>query len=49
MSENYTKARLSRDGEQFEVLVNPKLALPYRLGKTVSISSGNGIRSRAAD
>ena len=38
MTERYTIARLTREGEHFEILVKPELALSYRLGKTMSIS-----------
>jgi ribosome maturation protein SDO1 len=38
MSERYTVARLTHDGEHFEILVKPQLAFSYRLGKTTSIS-----------
>ena len=38
MSEGYTIARLTREGEHFEILVKPQLALSYRLGKTMPIS-----------
>jgi len=38
MSERHTVARLTRDGEHFEILVKPKHALSYRLGKITSIS-----------
>ena len=38
MSERYTVARMTHDGEHFEILVKPQLALSYRLGKTKSIS-----------
>ena len=38
MSERYTVARVTHDGEHFEILVKPQLALSYRLGKTKSIS-----------
>jgi len=38
MSERYTVARLTRDGEHFEILVKPENALAYRLGKITSIS-----------
>jgi len=38
MSERYTVARLTRDGEHFEILVKPESALEYRLGKITSIS-----------
>ena len=38
MSERHTVARMTRDGEHFEILVDPQHALAYRLGKTTSIS-----------
>jgi ribosome maturation protein SDO1 len=38
MSERYTLARMTHDGENFEILVKPQLAFSYRLGKTKSIS-----------
>ena len=38
MSERFTIARLSHEGEHFEILVKPQLALSYKLGKTSSIS-----------
>jgi len=38
MSERYTVARITRDGEHFEILVKPQPAFSYRLGKTTSIS-----------
>ena len=38
MTERYTIARLTREGEHFEILVKPQLALSYRLGKTMSTS-----------
>ncbi len=38
MSERYTIARITHDGEHFEILVKPQLAFAYRLGKTTSIS-----------
>lgn len=37
MSEEYTIARITRDGEHFEILVKPQPALDYKLGKTSSI------------
>lgn len=37
MSERYTVARMTHDGEHFEILVKPQLAFSYRLGKTTSI------------
>jgi len=38
MSERYTVARITRDGEHFEILVKPQPALNYTMGKTKSIS-----------
>jgi ribosome maturation protein SDO1 len=38
MSERYTVARLSRDGEHFEVLVKPQPALSYTMGKPTALS-----------
>ncbi|UCG45186.1 MAG: ribosome assembly factor SBDS [Candidatus Bathyarchaeota archaeon] len=38
MSERHTVARMTREGEHFEILVDPQHALSYRLGKTTSIS-----------
>jgi len=38
MSERYTVARITRDGEHFEILVKPQPALNYTTGKTTSIS-----------
>lgn len=38
MSERYTVARITRDGEHFEILVKPHHALNYTMGKTTSIS-----------
>jgi ribosome maturation protein SDO1 len=38
MSERYTVARITRDGEHFEILVKPQPALNYTMGKTTSIS-----------
>jgi len=38
MSERYTVARMTHDGEHFEILVKPQLAFSYRLQKTTSIS-----------
>jgi len=38
MSERYTVARMTHDGEHFEILVKPQLAFSYRLGKTTSVS-----------
>lgn len=38
MSERYTVARITHDGEHFEILVKPQPAFSYRLGKTTSVS-----------
>ena len=38
MSERYTIARITYDGEHFEILTKPEPALAYKLGKTTSIS-----------
>lgn len=38
MSERYTVARISRDGERYEILVKPQPALNYTLGKETQIS-----------
>jgi len=38
MGERYTVARVTRDGEHFEVLVKPEKALDYRLGKISAIT-----------
>ena len=38
MSERYTIARITQDGERFEILVKPQLAFSYRLGRNTSIS-----------
>jgi ribosome maturation protein SDO1 len=38
MSERYTVARLTRDGEHFEVLVKPQPALNYTMGKPTLLS-----------
>ena len=38
MSERYTIARITHDGEHFEILTKPDHALSYKLGKTTSIS-----------
>ena len=47
MSERYTVARMTHDGEHFEILVKPQLAFSYRLGKTSSDRGlhGNGGRN----
>ena len=55
MGERHTTARITLGGERFEILVNPDMALNFKLGKTKSISkvlvvdtiftdSGKGIR-----
>ncbi|KPV63153.1 MAG: hypothetical protein AOA65_1465 [Candidatus Bathyarchaeota archaeon BA1] len=38
MSQRYTVARMTHEGEHFEILVKPEPALSYRLGKVASIS-----------
>jgi len=38
MSERYTIARITHDGEHFEILPKPEPALSYRLGKTIPVS-----------
>jgi len=38
MSERYTIARITHDGEHFEILTKPEPALDYKLGTTVPIS-----------
>ncbi|MCS7096551.1 MAG: ribosome assembly factor SBDS [Candidatus Bathyarchaeota archaeon] len=38
MGEKHTVARISKDGEHFEILVKPEKALDYRLGKLTSLS-----------
>jgi ribosome maturation protein SDO1 len=38
MSDRYTVARIARDGEHFEILVKPQLALDYRMGKKAAMS-----------
>jgi len=38
MSERYTIARITYEGEHFEILTKPEPALAYRLGKTIPIS-----------
>jgi len=38
MSARYTVARLTREGEHFEILVKPQPALSYKLGKIESVS-----------
>ncbi len=38
MSERYTVARFTREGENFEVLVKPESAFLFRLGKITSVS-----------
>jgi ribosome maturation protein SDO1 len=38
MSERYTVARITRNGEHFEVLVKPEKALDYRMGKISAVA-----------
>jgi ribosome maturation protein SDO1 len=38
MSERYTIARITYEGEHFEILTKPEPALAYKLGKTIPIS-----------
>lgn len=38
MSERYTVARMTLDGDHFEILTKPQPALSYRLGKTTPVS-----------
>jgi ribosome maturation protein SDO1 len=38
VSERYTTARLTHEGEHFEILVKPEAALSFRLGKIESVS-----------
>ena len=38
MSERYTIARLTREGEHFEILVKPQEAYSFRTGKAMPIS-----------
>ncbi len=38
MSQRYTIARITREGEHFEILVKPEPALSYRTGKINSVS-----------
>jgi ribosome maturation protein SDO1 len=38
MSEKHTVARITRDGERFEILVKPRPALDYTMGKISSVS-----------
>ncbi len=38
MSQRYTIARITREGEHFEILVKPESALSYRTGKINSVS-----------
>jgi len=58
MSEKFTTARITRNGEKFEVLVKPDPALEYKMGKPLPISqllvideiysdAGKGTRSSA--
>ena len=37
MSERYTVARITHDGEHFEILTKPERALSYKIGKSTSI------------
>ena len=38
MSERYTVARITHDGEHFEILTKPEPALDYKLGKDIAVS-----------
>ena len=38
MSERYTIARITHEGEHFEILTKPEPALAYKLGKTTPVS-----------
>jgi ribosome maturation protein SDO1 len=38
MSDRYTIARITYEGEHFEILTKPEPALAYRLGKTIPVS-----------
>jgi ribosome maturation protein SDO1 len=38
MSERYTIARITHDGEHFEILTKPEPALSYKLGKAIPVS-----------
>lgn len=38
MSERYTIARITHDGDHFEILTKPEPALAYRLGKITTVS-----------
>ncbi len=38
MSERYTIARITYEGEHFEILTKPESAFAYRLGKTIPVS-----------
>ena len=38
MSERYTIARITHDGEHFEILTKPDNALAFKLGKTSTVS-----------
>ena len=38
MSHKYTIARITKDDEHFEILVNPNRALDYRMGKNFSVN-----------
>ena len=39
MGDKFVVARLTKDGERFEILVKPEVAFEYKLGKQVSISN----------
>ncbi len=56
MSERYTVARMTHNGDHFEILTKPQRALSYKVGKTTSVSevlatdiiftdSGKGLRA----
>ncbi|MGD2066317.1 MAG: ribosome assembly factor SBDS, partial [Candidatus Bathyarchaeota archaeon] len=38
MSDRYTIARITHDGDHFEILTKPEPALAFRLGKTTTVS-----------
>jgi ribosome maturation protein SDO1 len=38
MSDKYTTARITKNGEKFEILVKPDPALSYKMGKAIPIS-----------
>ncbi|MEM2875335.1 MAG: ribosome assembly factor SBDS [Candidatus Bathyarchaeia archaeon] len=38
MSNKFVVARLTKDGEHFEILVKPDLALDYKMGKRISVA-----------